>query len=304
MDKLRALRYFKRTAELNSFSLAAREFDVPASSISRRIKDLEAELGVELLQRTTRNVSTTELGSLYYEMIEEVLRNLDDADNLLSQRLDAMEGKIRISAMPSYGEKVLNPILQEFRRLYPRIILELDFSDDLTILGKGGVDIAVRAGKVPDERIMAKQLSNAEFKLVASPKLLSELQTKLGKSIFAIEDLKTCPILQFSAKFEIFSWWYLQDEQWQKIEISPVMMCNSGDALLASTLAHQGLSLFPAWWVEQYLGTKELIEVPIEYPVSNIPNHTMGIYLLYQKAKYKIPKIKHCVDFINQQLAH
>lgn len=75
MDKIRALRYFKRASELNSFSLAAKEFDVPASSISRRIKDLESELGVELLQRTTRNVSTTELGSVYYDMIVEVLQN-------------------------------------------------------------------------------------------------------------------------------------------------------------------------------------------------------------------------------------
>jgi len=72
MDKLRALRYYKRTAELKSFSLAAKEFDLPASSISRSIKGLESELGVELLQRTTRSVNTTELGSVYYELINVI----------------------------------------------------------------------------------------------------------------------------------------------------------------------------------------------------------------------------------------
>ncbi len=158
MDKLRALHYFKRTSELNSFSLAAKEFDVPASSISRRIKDLEGELGVELLQRTTRNVSTTELGSVYYEMVVEALQKIQDADELLSQKHDAMEGKIKISAMSGYGEKVLAPILLEFRKTYPSITLEIDFTNDVTILGRDTVDIAVRAGKVPDERVVEKHL--------------------------------------------------------------------------------------------------------------------------------------------------
>ncbi len=119
MDKIRALR-----AELNSFSLAAKEFDVPASSISRRIKDLEGELGVELIKRSTRHVSTTELGSVYYQSIVEVLA-------LISQRQGAFEGKLRISAMTDYGQKVLAPILQKFRKNYPDIILDLDFSNAL-----------------------------------------------------------------------------------------------------------------------------------------------------------------------------
>jgi len=302
MDKFRALRYFKRTAELKSFSLAAKELDLPASSISRSIKGLENELGVELLQRTTRSVNTTELGSVYYELIEEVLQKLHDADELLSQRMNAMEGKIRISAMPSYGEKVLAPVLQKFRQQYPNIALDLDFTDDLTVLGKDAADIAVRAGNVPDERVVAKQLSHADFKLVATPSLLQKLQTQYEKSEFSIEDLKSCPTLQFSAKFEQFSWWCFNEEAWQKIEINPVLWCNSGEALLAATLAHEGLSLYPLWWVEMYLNSGALVEVPFELPISNRQNQSLDVFILYQQAKYKIPKIKHCVDFIIQHL--
>ncbi len=109
MDKIRALRYFKRVAELHSFTRAAEEFGIPASSISRRIKDLEKMLGVELLQRSTRAVKLTELGTVYYSMIEEGVRVLDDADELVSQRMDAPSGIIRITAMPSYGELALLP---------------------------------------------------------------------------------------------------------------------------------------------------------------------------------------------------
>ncbi len=111
MDKIRALRYFKRVAELHSFTQAAEEFGIPASSISRRIKDLEKMLGIELLQRSTRAVKLTELGAVYYSMIEEGVRVLDDADDLVSQRMDAPSGIIRITAMPTYGELVLSSTL-------------------------------------------------------------------------------------------------------------------------------------------------------------------------------------------------
>ncbi|NRB43094.1 MAG: LysR family transcriptional regulator [Pseudomonadales bacterium] len=302
MDKFRALRYFKRTAELNSFSLAAKEFDVPASSISRRIKDLESELGVELLERTTRNVRTTELGELYYERVVEVLQKLKDADELLSQRLDAMEGKIKISAMPSYGEKVLAPILLKFRQQHPGIKLDLDFSDDLTILGKDAVDIAIRAGTVPDERVVAKQLSHAAFKLVASPQLLQQLQARYSKTILTVEHIKTAPCLQYRGPYGLFSWWYLQADAWQEIAIEPMLCCNNGEALLAATLAHEGLSLFPDWWVASYLASGELVEVPVDVAVSNVQGHHLDVFLLYQQAKYKIPKIQLCVDFIVQHL--
>ncbi|WP_432472837.1 LysR family transcriptional regulator [Amphritea sp. HPY] len=302
MDKLRALRYFKRTAELNSFSLAAKEFDVPASSISRRIKDLESELGIELLQRTTRNVSTTELGSVYYEMIVEVLQRLNDADELISQRLDAIEGKIRISTMPSYGEKVLAPVLQKFRQQYPAIFLDLDFSHDLTVLGKDAVDIAIRAGNVPQERVLAKNLSKAEFKLVATTKLLQDLQTRYDTTVLSVEDLQTCPTLQYKGKYGALTWWCLRNNQWQTIEINPVFWCNSGETLLEATLAGEGLSLFPFWWVSPYLASGELVEVPVDLPLSNRQNQNLDVFILYQQAKYKIPKIKLCVDFIIQHL--
>jgi len=304
MDKLRALRYFKRASELNSFSLAANEFDVPASSISRRIKDLESELGVELLQRTTRNVSTTELGSVYYDLVVEVLQKLHDADELVSQRQDALEGKIRITSMANYGEKVLSPILQKFRQAHPAIILDIDFSDNITSFGKNSVDIAIRAGNVPEERIVAKQLSNAEFKLVATPSLLNTLKERYGTKVLTAEDLKTCPTLQYKTAHGVIPWWQLRDNKWQEVKINPILWCNSSETVMAAILAHEGLSLYPHWWVKDYLVSGELVEVPVDYPISNLQRSNLDVFLLYQQAKYKIPKIKLCIDFIVQHLGN
>lgn len=302
VDKLRALRYFKRASELNSFSLAAKEFDVPASSISRRIKDLELDLGVELLQRTTRNVSTTELGSVYYDLVVEALQKLNDADELISQRHDALEGKIRITSMANYGEKVLSPILQKFRQAHPAIILDIDFSDSSVSFGENSVDIAIRAGNVPEERVVAKQLSNAEFRLVATPTLLGTLKKRYGKEVFNAEDLSSFPTLQYRGAHGPIPWWQLRDSKWEEIKINPVLWCNSSETMMAAILAHEGVSLYPHWWVKDYLASGELIEVPVEHPISNLQRSNLGVYLLYQQAKYKIPKIKLCIDFIMQHI--
>jgi len=298
MDKFRALSYFKRTAELSSFSSAAKEFGVPASSISRSVKGLEQELGIELLQRTTRYVSTTELGQVYYEAIVEVLQSLNDIDDLISQRRDSLEGKVRISSTTSFGEKILEPVLREFRKCYPGIILDLNFSDELTILGKDSVDIAIRAGSAPDERVVAKKLSNSEFKLVSTPQLLHSLQKKYNRNVLSVSDLKTSPTLQYKGMHGALTWWNQRGEVWEATDITPVFWCNSGEVLLEATLASEGISLFPYWWVASYLASGDLVEVPLNMPISNRKTQNYDIFILYQQEKYQIPKIKHCIDFI------
>jgi DNA-binding transcriptional LysR family regulator len=106
MDKLRALHYLLKVADTLSFSRTAQAFSVPASSISRRIADLEAELGVELLHRTTRTVRLTEVGTLYLERVRRGIAQLNDADDLVGRRGKTPSGTLRISAMPRYGAVV------------------------------------------------------------------------------------------------------------------------------------------------------------------------------------------------------
>lgn len=304
MDKIRALRYFKRVAEVNSFSIAAEEFDVPPSSISRRIKDLEHELGVELLKRSTRNVSITELGSVYYHSITKALQIIDDADTLVSLRQGKMEGKLRISSTASYGEKILFPVLQRFQQQYPDITLELDYSEERLVLGKDPVDIAIRAGYMPEERVIAKHLSSDSFKLVSTPQLLSTLQQRFEKETLAISDIEASPVLQYQVHQNPLSWWSYDGQHWHELNLKPFLLCNSGESLLATTLAHGGLSLFPLWWIKTELASGELVEVPTELPISNQRQRQLDIFILYQQSKYQIPKIKRCVDFILQQLAN
>jgi|TARA_B110000977_G_scaffold70786_1_gene96075 DNA-binding transcriptional LysR family regulator len=299
VDKIRALRYFKRVAELHSFTQAAEEFGIPASSISRRIKDLEKMLGIELLQRSTRAVKLTELGAVYYSMIEEGVRVLDDADDLVSQRMDAPSGIIRITAMPTYGELVLSPILEKFTQTYPDIVLDLYYSDDVMTLGKDPFDIAIRGGYAPDERVIAKRLTGHEFKLVATPEFLAALDCATPLSL---DTLKSCKTLQYRGPKGLIDWYVMTGDSWEKIDIKPSMICNNGTILSRAALKHQGIVFMPQWGMQPYLDSGKVVEVPTEDIISLNRSRDIGIFLLHLKSRYQIPKIKLCVDFLLSHL--
>ncbi|WHI52861.1 LysR substrate-binding domain-containing protein [Microbulbifer sp. MLAF003] len=299
MDKIRALRYFKRVAELCSFTAVAEEFDVPASSISRRVRDLEHSLGIELLQRSTRQVEVTELGKLYYSMIGEAIRQLEQADELVSQTFEAPSGLVRISCLPSYGEQHLTPLLEQFAQRYPDIVFDLHYSDDLTQLGKDPVDIAIRGGYAPDEHVIAKRLSKNEFSLTASPEYLSSLKQEFPLNKQAIESANA---LQYRGPKGPIDWHYFNGNYWEPIELTTHLISNNGKALLAAALNHRGMFCVPSWSICEHIDSGELVEVPTEGKVSVSPGGDIGIFLLYERSKYQIPKIKLCVDFIYSNL--
>ncbi|WP_444935956.1 LysR family transcriptional regulator [Microbulbifer sp. JMSA004] len=299
MDKIRALRYFKRVVELNSFTAVAEEFEVPASSISRRVKDLEQSLGVELLQRSTRQVKVTELGKLYYSMISKAIRQLEQADELVSQTFEAPNGLIRISCLPTYGEQHLTPLLEKFAQRYPNIVFDLTYNDDLSQLGKDPVDIAIRGGFAPDEHVIAKRLSSNEFSLVATPQFIENLEHDRPLNKSAIESV---PSLQYRGPRGVIEWYMLTDGQWQPLKLSPKVISNNGKALTAAALNHRGMFCVPSWSICNYLESGELVQVPCEGKVSVSPGGDLGVFLLYERGKYQIPKIKLCVDFIYNSL--
>ena len=143
MDKLRALKYFLEVAETGSFSGAAKVLGVSASSVSRRIQDLEVQLGALLIQRSTRVVQLTELGALYLEQISPAVQALGYADNLIEQHSDIPSGVLKISAIPGYGKFCLEPALAKLRKRYPDIIVDVEMTDHVSNLAHNQIDIAL-----------------------------------------------------------------------------------------------------------------------------------------------------------------
>jgi DNA-binding transcriptional LysR family regulator len=293
MDQLRALKYFAAVAELGSFTKAASKFSVPPSSLSRRVADLEKSLGASLLKRTTRSVELTEIGREYLEQIQDILQQLEQSNESVRSYHEKPMGRLRISSMVGFGERILLPLLEEFSALYPEVVLDIGLSDELSSLGRDDIDIAVRGGYAPDERVLAIRLMENEFVLVASPAYLEQNGTPSNP-----QELRKHPGLYFRTPVGPHSWFYQQNSQWHTAAVTPGAISNNGKWLAEKAKKGDGIMMAPRWAIGDYIQQGYLQEVSFEPKLTITQNNDMAIYLLYQKQRYLVPKVKVAIDFI------
>jgi DNA-binding transcriptional LysR family regulator len=296
MDKLRAVQYLLKVADTLSFSQAAKIFGVPASSISRRIADLEADLDVELLHRTTRTVRLTEIGAQYLEQVRAGLAQLDEAEELVRQRRKMPSGTLRISAMPSYAQ-VLLPVLLAFNERYPGILLDVHLSDAVVELGRDQIDIAIRGGRQPQDRVVARKLDPNRFILAASPQYLARMGMPR-----TVDDLKGHQALLYRGPNAVLKWQGSGNDGWQEIPILPAFISNDGASLVAMACHHRGIVLLPEWGLKELLRRGELVQIALDRADSVNRGAEVGIYLLYLQTRYRLPKVRVAVQFLIEQL--
>ena len=293
MDQLRALRYFCKVVETGSFTKAAESFSVPASSLSRRIADLEKSLGANPLKRTTRVVQVTEIGRTYYEQVQDVLAQLASSDESVRAYQASPTGTLRISTMVTFGEEILMPLLDEFKHRYPEIILDVSFSDELSTLSRDEVDIAIRGGYAPNERVQAVRLMDNEFIPVASPEYLATNGTPKKAT-----DLRAHHGLFFRTPHGPSPWLCEQDGQWLDVSGKIFSISNNATWLRGQVALGQGICMAPRWLLKQDLQSGVAQELMIRPQLRVNQNKDMAIFLLYQKQQYRVPKVKVAVDFL------
>ncbi|MFT4730816.1 MAG: DNA-binding transcriptional LysR family regulator [Granulosicoccus sp.] len=293
MDQIRALRYFCKIAETGSFTRAAEVFSVPPSSLSRRVAALEESLGATLLKRSTRAVQLTEIGQLYFQQVKDILSQLEQSDGAVRSYQAKPMGQLRISAMTGFGERLVLPLLAEFKALYPDIILDLSLSDEVSNLTRNEVDIAIRGGYAPNERVQAVRLMNNEFIPVASPGYLKEMGTPKN-----VLELKKHRGLFYRTPMGPSPWLCEIDDEWHDVAGIPVAVSNHGKWLAVLALEGRGIIMAPRWSLAEYLASGQLIELFFSTTLRVSQNAEMAIYLLYQKQQYAVPKVKAAVDFL------
>jgi DNA-binding transcriptional LysR family regulator len=293
MDQLRAIKYFVKVVENGSFSKAAELFSVPPSSLSRRIADLEKSLGATLLKRTTRAVNLTEIGKIYYRQVNEVLSLLAHSDETVKNYQATPMGVLNISSMVGFGERILLPLLDEFSELYPQITLNVSLSDDLSTLARDEVDLAIRGGYAPDEHVIAIKLMENNFIAVASPRYLQTF----GVPVNAMA-LKQHRGLYFKTPNGPIPWICEIDNQRQDVSAEQVLISNNGKWLVDKAIAGLGILMMPRWALKAYIESGELTELIIKPSLDITQQTNFGVFLLYQKQRYQVPKIKVAVDFL------
>ena len=298
MDQLRALRYFSKLAETLSFSETADYFRVPSSSVSRRIKDLEETLGVELFLRTTRSVSLTDLGVLYLTEIKTALQTIDIADEMCKAQSISPSGTVRITAMPGYAELYVLPAIDQMRTIYPDLEFDLNITDQTLSLSSNDADIAIRATSDLPDQVVARRLSKHNFILVASPDFINQN----GRPQTS-DDLCRFPVFMYRTPHGVLNWQAKKNQTWKDIELTPKYVSNNGQSLLESVVGGQGIALLPSWGVEKEISTGQLEKIELEDGrLSTNGDVKMSMYLLYHPPKFQLKKIRLTIDFLYKEL--
>ncbi|MGF1788243.1 LysR substrate-binding domain-containing protein [Photobacterium swingsii] len=286
------LQYFNCVVETGSISEASRLFDIQPSSISRQLVALEAELGVRLLNRTTRSVGLTEAGQTFYRYSQRVVAELEEAKKAVNDLQESPRGHLKVSMTVGFGECVVLPLLTKFRQQYPEINVELELTERVVDFVDENIDIAIRSGRLPDSNLIAKRLADNNFLLCASPEYLE------GK-----EALKSpTQLIDFDCiRYGYAGWrdWSLmEDGVPTRLTINPNLTINTVNGQKQLVLNHAGLALLPLWAVHDELRNGTLIQVLPDFVFS--PYDVMSAtYALYLKRELVSPKIRVFIDFIS-----
>jgi DNA-binding transcriptional LysR family regulator len=292
MGSLTGLIAFVRTAETLSFVAAGRLLGISASAVGKNIAKLEQGLGVRLFQRSTRRVSLTTEGELFYERCRRILDDLQEAETMVSNAAQAPRGKLRVS-LPTIGYRFLLHVLSEFSALYPEVELDFDFNDRIVDVIDDGFDAVIRSGDLPDSRLMSRRLSPFCFVLCAAPAYLENAGFPQTPA-----DLKGHKCIRFrfptSGKLQE---WSMKGVQEPTAGMQTVLTCNNMEALRGATFDGFGIAYTPDFLVRDLTESGALLTVLDEY-LSN-PGQ---FWILWPSNRHLSPKVRVFVDFMAQKL--
>jgi DNA-binding transcriptional LysR family regulator len=280
-----------KVVEAGSFTGAARALGVSKGHVSQRISQLEDRLGVRLLHRTTRRLSLTELGNLYYQRCRQVIEDLDEIELAVSEYQQRATGLLKISSPNLLGEVHIVPAIADFLSASPGVEIELNFYSRKVDLVEDAYDVAIQVGARTDINVVNRPLAATTFQLVASPVFLNRFGTPDTP-----RDLKHLRCLVFTEYGASKPWRFVRGEE----EISVNAMChwhsNSGHCLLAAARNGLGLAYLPDYYVAEDIAAGRLVRVLEEW--GGIEREVVAIY---QVRRHLSAKVKLFVDFLEER---
>jgi DNA-binding transcriptional LysR family regulator len=267
MDRFNAMRVFTRIVELGGFAKAADSLQLPRASVTILIKQLEAHLGVQLLQRTTRQISLTLDGAAYYPRCVRLLADLEETESVFSAARYNPKGLLRVDMPAGVGRLIVIPALPQFTARYPLIELEIGLNDRPVDLIREGVDCVLRGGASLDDSLVARPLVMLDQVTCASPDYLQRQGTPRS-----LADLPAHQMVEYVASSgKRFGLEFVVDGQVQPINLPKHVSVNSADGYLAACEAGYGLVQTPYYHVARQLKEGRLIEVLREVPPPGMP---------------------------------
>jgi len=279
---------FVSVAQTSSFTGASKILGISTAQVSRQVSALENRLNTKLFYRTTRKVSLTEEGSVYYRHCRQVMAGLEDAERAISNLRNAPQGLVKLTAPVTYGEKYIMPLVIDFMTQYPEVEVNVVLSNQTVDLVEGGYDLAIRLGKLGDSSMMAKRLTSRTQYVCASPKYLEQFGIP-----HSLSELKQHNCLVGNTDH----WRFIESGKEKSIRVSGSLTCNSGYGLRDAAIKGIGLIKLPDYYISEDLKSGDLVSI-----LENYQEPEEGIWALYPQNRHLSPKVRLLVDYLAEQL--
>lgn len=301
MDMFAAIRAFVAVVDEGGFAPAARRAGQAASSFTRHVDALEAELGVALLNRSTRQISLTAAGEIYYPQAVRLLAGLEEAHRGIRERDGPPRGLLRVSLPVSFARLHVIPFLPRFMAEYPGVELDLMVSDTVVNLVEQRIDVAIRLGALDSSSLIARRLAAHHRVVCASPAYLAQRGIPQKP-----EDLAHHACLTFAFADGERRWLFAQGDRIERIRVSGPLRANQGEALKEAALGGFGLVMLPTWLVGEEIAQGGLRPVLSEWQadigrIGAPPPGESGIHAVYLPDRRGSPKVRAFVQFLAER---
>lgn len=287
------MQVFVRVVEAGSFSEAARQLLMTPSTVSKLIGRMEDRLGVRLVERSTRRLSLTDEGRLFYERSGALLAELDDIERELGQGAEGAGGTVRVNASVAFGVLGIEPLLPEFWRTYPNVVIDLSLSDEIVDLYLDRTDIAFRVGPLTDSSLLARKIGVARRKIVAAPAYLARHGTPL-----TVDDLDHHNCLGFNFRRAAPIWPLRDGGRIVDRMVGGSPLANNGETVRRLVLAGVGLARLGDFHVREDLAQGRLVEVLAEAGHGDAED----VHALYLGGQRMPQRIRLFLDFMVPRL--
>ncbi|MBY4676676.1 LysR family transcriptional regulator [Marinobacterium arenosum] len=288
MDKWTEMQVFVESVKRGSFSAAGRQLDLSPSAVSKLVSRLEARLGVRLLNRTTRTLSMTEGGQVYFDRCLEILADIEDAEDSLTGFGQLPTGTLRINSTPGFAKHQLLPLIPEFQALYPQLSVEFQLTGQSVDLIGEGVDMAIRLGPLKDTSLVGRKLGESRRVVCASPDYLAARGTPATPAQLLDHD---CLRLSTSEAFN--QWQFSSEQEVELIEVKGRFVTDNVDALHEYALIGGGIARLSGFMVGKDIESGRLVPLLTDYGIEK-----QLIHAVYPHRKHLPAKVRVLVDFL------
>jgi len=294
MSRFDEIQAFVQIVEAGSITMAAEHLGLGKSAVSKRLAELEERLGVELFHRTTRRLNLTDSGTGFYQRSKQILDDLIEAENSVSQAHQELRGELKIAAPLSFGVMHLGPAINEFSKQHPAIQFDIDFNDRQVDLLQEGFDLGIRIAELDDSSLMARKIAPVSLVVCASPEYLD----KYGEPQ-SPDDLAQHNCLSYRYLANAHQWTFIgRDKKSHSVKIKSQIQANNGDYLRQAAIEGLGIVRQPTFIAYQSILKGELIPILQDYS-----NPGLNAYAIYPPTRHLSQRVRRFIDALVERFS-